>query len=70
MEAEGQRIIKLNIGNPAPFGLLAPEEIVRDVALNLPEASGYSDSQGNFFRQKSDIAILSRQGAVICDRCQ
>src|SRR5690606_3177471 len=38
MEAEGKRILKLNIGNPAPFGLEAPHEILRDVAMNLPEA--------------------------------
>ena len=40
MEAEGKRILKLNIGNPAPFGLEAPHEILRDVAMNLPEATG------------------------------
>ena len=36
MEAEGKRILKLNVGNPAPFGLEAPHEILRDVAMNLP----------------------------------
>ena len=40
MEEEGHRIIKLNIGNPAPFGFEAPEEIVFDVIHNLREASG------------------------------
>lgn len=48
MEAEGQRIIKLNIGNPEPFRLLPPDEIVQDVAMNLQNASGYSDSKGIF----------------------
>ena len=40
MEEEGQRIIKLNIGNLAPFGFEAPEEIQQDVILNLPNSSG------------------------------
>lgn len=62
MEAEGQRIIKLNIGNPAPFGLLAPEEIIRDVALNLPEASGYSDSQGILPPEKRCFNIIKAKG--------
>lgn len=64
MEAEGQRIIKLNIGNPAPFGLLAPEEIVRDVAINLPEASGYSDSQGIFAARKAILQYYQAKGLL------
>src|SRR5690349_24566444 len=46
LEAEGHRILKLNIGNPAPFGFEAPEAILADVVHHLPEAQGYSDSQG------------------------
>src|SRR5215475_9018743 len=46
MEAEGHHIIKLNIGNPAPFGFDAPDEILQDVILNLPTAHGYGDSKG------------------------
>ena len=53
MEEEGHRVIKLNIGNPAPFGFIAPEEIIQDVILNLPEASGYSDSKGLFAARKA-----------------
>ena len=53
MEEEGHRIIKLNIGNPAPFGFEAPEEIVQDVIHNLPNASGYSDSKGLFAARKA-----------------
>jgi alanine-synthesizing transaminase len=53
MEDEGHRIIKLNIGNPAPFGFEAPEEIVQDVIRNLPDASGYSDSKGLFAARKA-----------------
>ena len=46
LEAEGHRILKLNIGNPAPVGFDAPEAIVADMVHHLPEAQGYSDSQG------------------------
>jgi len=53
MEEEGQRIIKLNIGNLAPFGFDAPEEIQQDVILNMPNASGYSDSKGMFAPRKA-----------------
>ena len=46
MEAEGHRILKLNIGNPAPFGFEAPDEILQAVTRNLPTAQGYSESRG------------------------
>jgi alanine-synthesizing transaminase len=46
LEAEGHKILKLNIGNPAPFGFEAPEAIVADMIHHLPEAEGYSDSRG------------------------
>ncbi|WP_394175148.1 pyridoxal phosphate-dependent aminotransferase [Thalassotalea litorea] len=46
LEEEGHKILKLNIGNPAPFGFLAPDDILRDVIHNLPTAQGYSESQG------------------------
>ena len=48
MEAEGHRILKLNIGNPAPFGFEAPDAILVDMMRNLPQAQGYSDSRGIF----------------------
>ncbi len=53
MEDEGQRITKLNIGNPAPFGFLAPDELVQDMIHNLPDASGYCDSKGLFAARKA-----------------
>ena len=62
MEEEGQRIIKLNIGNPAPFGFEAPEEIVQDVIVNLPNASGYSDSKGLFAARKAIMHETQRKG--------
>jgi alanine-synthesizing transaminase len=62
MEDEGQRIIKLNIGNPAPFGFEAPEEIVQDVILNLPNASGYTDSKGLFAARKAIMHYTQSKG--------
>ena len=53
LEEEGQRIIKLNIGNPAPFGFDAPEEIIRDMILNLPASQGYCDAKGLFSARKA-----------------
>ncbi|MBY5920863.1 pyridoxal phosphate-dependent aminotransferase [Ferrimonas balearica] len=53
LEEEGHRVLKLNIGNPAPFGFDAPEEIIRDVILNLPESQGYCDSKGLFSARKA-----------------
>jgi alanine-synthesizing transaminase len=53
MEEEGHRIIKLNIGNLAPFGFDVPEEIQRDVVHNLPQASGYTESKGLFSARKA-----------------
>ncbi len=46
LEDEGHNILKLNIGNPAPFGFEAPDDVVKDVIHNLPTAQGYCDSQG------------------------
>lgn len=62
MEEEGHRIIKLNIGNPAPFGFEAPEEIMQDVILNLPSASGYSDSKGLFSARKAVMHYTQTKG--------
>ncbi len=64
MEDEGHRIIKLNIGNPAPFGFEAPEEIVTDVIRNLPAASGYSDSKGLFAARKAIMHYTQQKNIV------
>ncbi|MGI6144906.1 MAG: pyridoxal phosphate-dependent aminotransferase [Clostridia bacterium] len=53
LEENGYHLIKLNIGNPGAFGFNAPDEIIRDVILNLPKAQGYSDSQGVFSARKA-----------------
>src|SRR5262245_18496447 len=55
MENEGHHVLKLNIGNPAPFGFEAPEEMLQDVILNLPGAHGYGGSKG----------LLSARRAVV-----
>lgn len=64
MEEEGHRIIKLNIGNPAPFGFEAPEEILQDVIRNLPSASGYCDSKGLFPARKAVMHETQNKGIV------
>ncbi|NQZ06172.1 MAG: pyridoxal phosphate-dependent aminotransferase [Algicola sp.] len=46
LEDEGHKILKLNIGNPAPFGFDAPDDILKDVIHNLPTAQGYSEANG------------------------
>ncbi|MEY4947993.1 MAG: hypothetical protein RL698_204 [Pseudomonadota bacterium] len=53
MEEEGQRIIKLNLGNIAAFGLMPPDEIVQDMIRSLPDAAGYTDSKGLFAPRKA-----------------
>ncbi|MEK9824807.1 MAG: pyridoxal phosphate-dependent aminotransferase [Methylotenera sp.] len=53
MEEDGQRIIKLNIGNPAAFGFEVPEEIQQDVIRNMSKAGGYTDSKGLFEPRKA-----------------
>ncbi|MEP6559396.1 MAG: pyridoxal phosphate-dependent aminotransferase [Burkholderiales bacterium] len=62
MEEEGQKIIKLNIGNLAPFGFDAPEEIQQDMIRNLPDSAGYSDSKGIFAARKAVMHETQKQG--------
>lgn len=67
LEEEGHKILKLNIGNPAPFGFDAPEEIVRDVILNLPSAQGYCESKGLFSARKAIVHHYQVQGILGVD---
>jgi alanine-synthesizing transaminase len=67
LEEEGRRIIKLNIGNPAPFGFEAPDEILVDVIRNLPQAQGYSDSQGLLSARTAIVAHYQEQGIDTVD---
>ena len=62
MEDEGQKIIKLNIGNLATFGFDAPEEIQQDMIRNLPNSAGYSDSKGIFGARKAVMHYSQQQG--------
>ena len=62
MEEDGQKIIKLNIGNLAVFGFDAPEEIQQDMIRNLPNSSGYSDSKGIFAASKAVMHETQKQG--------
>ena len=62
MEEEGQKIIKLNIGNLAPFGFDAPEEIQQDMIRNLPDSAGYSDSKGIFAARKAVMHYTQQKG--------
>lgn len=62
LEEAGHRICRLNIGNPAPFGFDAPDEIIRDVMLNLRNAQGYSDSNGLFAARKAIMQYCQQKG--------
>ena len=64
MEDEGQKIIKLNLGNLAVFGFDAPEEIQQDMIRNLPNSAGYSDSKGIFAARKAVMHETQKQGIV------
>jgi len=62
MEEEGHKIIKLNIGNVAAFGLMPPDEIVQDMIRNLPDAAGYTDSKGLFAPRKAVVHYTQEKG--------
>ena len=64
MEEEGHRILKLNIGNPAPFGFEAPDDILKDVIYNLPSAQGYSEATG-IYAAKVAVMQYYQQKAVM-----
>ena len=64
MEDEGQKIIKLNLGNLAVFGFDAPEEIQQDMIRNLPNSAGYSDSKGIFAARKAVMHETQKQGVA------
>ena len=62
MQEEGHKIIQLNIGNVAAFGLMPPDEIVQDMIRNLPDAAGYTDSKGLFAPRKSVVHYTQEKG--------
>lgn len=67
LEAEGHRILKLNIGNPAPFGFEAPEEMLQDIMLNLPTAHGYGDSKGLLSARRAVVQHYQDKGVTGVD---
>ncbi len=67
LEEEGHRILKLNIGNPAPFEFDVPEEIQTDVIRNLPNAQGYSDSKGLYSARKAVMQHYQSRGILGVD---
>ncbi|MDE1463859.1 pyridoxal phosphate-dependent aminotransferase [Spartinivicinus poritis] len=64
LEDEGHRVLKLNIGNPAPFGFDAPEELIQDVIHNLPQAQGYGDAKGLFSARKAVMQYYQQKGML------
>lgn len=62
LEAEGHQILKLNIGNPAPFGFHAPDEILHDVKYNLADSQGYCESLGLFPARKAVMHYSQQLG--------
>jgi alanine-synthesizing transaminase len=67
LEEEGHRILKLNIGNPAPFGFDAPDEILSDVIRSLPEAQGYCDSKGLLSARRAVVQYHQTLGVTEID---
>ncbi|WP_153505387.1 pyridoxal phosphate-dependent aminotransferase [Cumulibacter manganitolerans] len=64
LEAEGHKILKLNIGNTAPFGFEAPDAIVADMVHNLPDSQGYSDSRGIYSARTAVAQYYQSRGLV------
>ena len=62
LEAEGHKILRLNIGNPAPFGFDAPDEIVADMARSLAHAQGYSESKGILTARRAVVQYHQTKG--------
>ena len=62
MEDEGERILKLNIGNPAPFGFRTPDEVIKDMRQQLPDCEGYSNSRGLFSARKAIMQYSQIKG--------
>ncbi len=67
LEEEGHKVLKLNIGNPAPWGFEAPEEILRDVIHNIPASQGYSDSKGIYSARKAVMQYTQQIGIAGVD---
>ena len=64
LEADGHQILKLNLGNPAPFGLNAPESVLRDVVHSIRDAQGYSDARGIYPARLAVAESFERSGVA------
>ncbi|WP_206486398.1 pyridoxal phosphate-dependent aminotransferase [Thalassotalea sp. G2M2-11] len=64
LEDEGHKILKLNIGNPAPFGFEAPDDILKDVIHNLPTAQGYCESKGIYPARVAVMQYFQQNGIL------
>ncbi len=64
LEAAGHEIIKLNLGNPAPFGLDAPEDVLSDVVKHIADAQGYSDARGIQSARQAVAQYFDRRGVA------
>ena len=62
MEEDGMEVLKLNIGNPAPFGFSAPQEVILDMLSNIRSSQGYSDSKGIFSARKAVMQYCQLRG--------
>ena len=67
LETDGHTVLKLNIGNPAPWGFNAPEEILRDVIRNVPQSQGYCDSKGLYSARKAIMQYCQQVGITNVD---
>ena len=67
LESDGHTVLKLNIGNPAPWGFSAPEEILRDVIRNVPQSQGYCDSKGLYSARKAVMQYYQQVGITDVD---
>lgn len=64
MEEEGKNVLKLNIGNPAPFGFSAPDEVIEDMIMNIRDCQGYSASSGLFSARKAIMQYCQIKGIM------
>jgi alanine-synthesizing transaminase len=67
LEAQGHQILRLNIGNPAPFGFAAPDDLLRDMIAQLPGAHGYSDAKGILPARRAVVQYHQRKGLTGID---
>ena len=64
LEEEGYNLIKLNIGNTAPFGFNTPDMIIRDIIVNMKDAQGYGDAQGLFMARNAVMLDIHTKGIM------